>query len=70
MRLFKIENDKNDIWYFTNTNKAANYIGTSKSNVDMALKGVTKRCKGWTVEEINDDYIISKYINPEKCIQK
>ena len=24
------------------------------------------KCKGWTIEEIEDDYIISKYINPEK----
>ena len=66
MKLFKIKHEEKGIWYFTNTNKAAKYIGTSKSNVDMALKGVTRKCKGWTVEEINDDYIISKYINPEK----
>ena len=40
MKLYKLEHEEQGIWYFTNTNKAAKYIGTSKSNVDMALKDV------------------------------
>lgn len=66
MKLFKLEHDEKGVWYFTNTNKAAKFLGTSKSNVDLALHGFVKKCKGWTVKEIEDDFIISKFINPEK----
>ena len=64
MKLFKLENDE-VIWYFTDTAKAAKYINTTQSYIDLCRKK-NRKCKGWKVEEINDDYIISKYINPEK----
>lgn len=66
MKLIKIENEKHGIWYFTTLHKAANYIGTSSGNVGLVLKGIYRQIKGWTVEEIEDDYIICKYINPER----
>lgn len=65
MKLFKLEHNEKGIWYFTDTAKAAKYIETTQSYVDLCRKRNSK-CKGWTVEEIYDDYIISKYINPEK----
>ena len=64
IKLFKIENDEKGIWYFTNTNRAAKYIGTSKSNVDLVLKGICNKCKGWTIEEVDGSNIIYKYIDP------
>jgi len=65
MRLFKLEHRENGIWYFTDTAKAAKYITTSQSYIDLCRKRNT-RCKGWSVEEIHDDNILSRYINPER----
>lgn len=65
MKLYKFEHDEKGIWYFTDTAKAAKYIETTQSYVDLCRKRKS-RCKGWTIEAIEDDYIISKYINPER----
>ncbi len=65
MKLIKIEHDEQGIWYFSNKSKAAKYIGTSGIYIDYGLK-TGKKCKGWTIEEIESDDILSRYINPEK----
>lgn len=63
MRLFKLEHDEKGIWYFTGTAKAAKYIDTAQSYLNQCLR-IGKTCKGWSIEEIESDDIISKYINP------
>ena len=67
MKLYKFEHDEKGIWYFTDTAKGAKFINTTQSYVDLCRKK-QKKCKGWSIEEIYDDYIISMYINPEKNI--
>lgn len=67
MKLIKATNEeKNLTWYFTTINKAAMYISTSPSNVNRVLGDQDKLVKGWKVEEIESDYILSKFINPER----
>lgn len=65
MKLIKAENDVKGIWYFTTIRKCAAYIGAADSNLVTALKTKYK-CHGWSVEKIESDEIISKYIDPER----
>ena len=65
MKLFLLDNDVEGVWYFTDTAKAARYIETSQSYLDLCRK-LGRRCKGWSIEEIDDDNVISRYINPKK----
>ena len=65
MKLFKLENSEKVIWYFTNTAKASKFLDTAQSYLDACRKN-NKTCKGWSIEEIEDDNILSKYINPER----
>lgn len=64
MKLIKIENEK-EVWYFTSITRAAEYIGCTYNHVKQVIHGVCKRAKGWSIEEIEDDYIMSKFIDPE-----
>lgn len=67
MKLYKIENDEQGIWYFTNRNKAAKYIGTTQSYLDYCMI-LERQCKGWTIEDVSDsiDVIQTKYVDPER----
>lgn len=65
MKLYKIENE-NEIWYFTTKSKCSRYLGCSIQNIDTVLEGRSHRAKGYTVEVIEDDYVMSKFIDPEK----
>jgi len=65
MRLFKAEHNENGIWYFSTKAKLLKYINTSQTYLDHCMI-VEKPCKGWIVEEIDDDNILSKYIDPER----
>ena len=65
MKLYKIENE-NEIWYFTTKSKCSRYLGCSIQNIDAVLEGRGHRAKGYTVEVIEDDYIMSKFIDPER----
>lgn len=64
MHLIKIEKP-DAIWYFTTQLKAAKFIGCSQMHINNILHGVGKTAKGWTVEYIEDDYVMSKFIDPE-----
>ena len=64
MKLYKIENEK-EIWYFTTKSKCARYLGCSIQNIDAVLEGRGHRARGYTVEVIEDDYVMSKFIDPE-----
>ena len=65
MKLYKIENE-NEIWYFTTKSKCSRYLGCSIQNIDTVLEGRSHRARGYTVEVIEDDYVMSKFIDPEK----
>ena len=67
MKLIKIENEK-EVWYFTSITRAAEYIGCTYNHVKQVIHGVCKKAKGWSIEEIEDDYIMSKFIDPEPNI--
>lgn len=63
-RLIKIENEK-EVWYFTSQLKAANFIGCTPMHISNILHGIGKTAKGWSIEIVEDDYIMSKFIDPE-----
>lgn len=63
MKLLKIEHPINGIWYFTSAIKAAVYLDTSAPNIYTSMKN-GKTVKGWSLEWVEEDYILSQYINP------
>jgi len=65
MKLLKSEHKENGTWYFTNINRAAKYIGVAANYLTYTL-GAHRPCKGWSLEWVESDDILSKYINPEK----
>jgi len=65
MKLIMIDHDEHGVWYFTTKAKAAKYIETSPSYLDLCIK-LKRPCKDWTIEEIESDDVICKYIDPDK----
>ena len=65
MKLIMAEHQQKGIWYFSTLRKCAAYIGAADSNVRSAITKKWK-CSGWSIEEIESDDILSKYIDPER----
>lgn len=67
MKLYKAQHNEKGIWYFTNTSKAARYIGTTQNYVNFCRDN-NKRCKGWSIEDVSNsiDTIITRYVDPER----
>lgn len=65
MKLIKVEHKEKGTWYFTTKAKAVRYINTSPNYLDHCLI-VDKQCKGWDVDVIESDDVLSKYIDPER----
>ena len=63
MKLLKIEHPINGIWYFTSAIKAAVWLETSASNIYTSMKNA-KTVKGWSLEWVEEDDVLSQYINP------
>ena len=63
MKLLKIEHPINGIWYFTSAIKAAVWLETSASNIYTSMKN-EKTVKGWSLEWVEEDDVLSQYINP------
>lgn len=63
MKLLKIEHPINGIWYFTSAIKAAVWLETSASNIYTSMKN-GKTVKDWSLEWVEEDNILSQYINP------
>lgn len=63
MKLLKIEHPINGIWYFTSAYKAAVWLDTSAPNIYTSMKN-GKTVKGWSLEWVEEDDILSQYINP------
>ena len=66
MKLLRLEHDELGIWYFTDVTKAANYTGLSEFEIFALLDGEIYDCYGWTCEEVDDDYVIRRFIDPVK----
>lgn len=65
MKFVVIEHYSKGIWYFTDVDKAANYIGVESSYLQKCINRNTQ-CKGWYVNTVEDYNVISKFINPEQ----
>lgn len=64
-KLIKIEHEEKGVWYFTSYNKASSYIGCALNSVRAVALGHCHTCKGWTIENVEDDGNIPRYfINP------
>lgn len=63
MRLIKAENNEKGIWYFSNIRKCAQFIDSPDSNVNISLNKTHRPVKGWDLEWIESDSILSKYID-------
>lgn len=67
MRLLMIESDAKGIWYFTSIQDCADFLDVTYQAVYYWAKGIYKNCKGFTsIEWIEDDNIISRFINPSR----
>ena len=64
MKLLKIEHPINGIWYFTSAIKAAVWLDTSAPNIYTSMKN-RKTVKGWSLEWVEEDDVLSQYINPK-----
>ena len=67
MKLYKIEN-KYEVWYFTTKAKLARYLGCMPQRIENTLRRGTNHIRDWNIEIIEDDYIMSKFIDPEPNI--
>ena len=65
MKLLKIENPINGIWYFTSAYKAAIWIDTSAANIYTSMKN-GKTVKGWSLEWVEEDDVLPQFINPTR----
>ena len=63
MKVLKIEQTINGIWYVTSAIKAAVWLETSASNIYTSMKN-GKTVKGWSLEWVEEDDVLSQYINP------
>ena len=66
MRLIKAEHNEKGIWYFSNIRKCAQYIGAGDPNVNTSLNKTHRPVKGWNLEWIESDSILSKYIDCDR----
>lgn len=64
MKLYKIEN-KYEVWYFTTKAKLARYLNCMPQRIENTLRRGTNHIRDWNIEIIEDDYIMSKFIDPE-----
>ena len=67
MKLYKIEN-KYEVWYFTTKAKLARYLNCMPQRIENTLRRGTNHIRDWNIEIIEDDYIMSKFIDPEPNI--
>lgn len=64
-KFIKLEHPEHGIWYFTNPTRAMKYINVQYYQFYSGLNR-EKRIKGWLIEEIEDENVPTKFINPEK----
>ena len=62
--LYMAEHPEHGIWYFTNLNKLAKYIGTTMAYI--LYRNRIHNYDGWTITEVDGSDVMYKYINPER----
>ena len=65
-KLLMIKHPERGIWYFTNMQKAANWIGIQRTTLLQCFGKRKLEYKGYTIEWIDGSDVLYKYINPEK----
>ncbi len=65
-QLLMVDHPERGIWYFTNLQKAADWIGTKRTNLLFALTKRKPCYKGYELEWVDGADVIYRYINPEK----
>ena len=68
MKLLMVEHPVKGIAYFTSAVKAAIWLETSTPNIYTSMKG-GKKVKGAKLEWIDDDTILSQYIDPVSIVK-
>lgn len=63
--LLMIEHPERGIWYFTNIQRAADWIGIHRAQLTQCLGKRKPKYKNYTFEWVDGSDIIYKYINPE-----
>ena len=65
-KLLIVEHPQRGIWYFTNMQKAANWMGITRTTLLQCMGKRKLEYKDYTFEWIDGSDIMYKYINPEK----
>ena len=69
-KLLIVKHPERGIWYFTNMQKAANWIGIKRTTLLQCMGKRKLEYKDYTFEWIDGSDIMYKYINPEKNINE
>ena len=65
-KLLMIEHPESGIWYFTNIQRAADWIGIQRTHLLQCLGKNKPTYKDYTFEWIDGSNVIYKYIDPER----
>ena len=65
-KLLMIKHPERGTWYFTNMQKAANWMGIQRTTLLQCFGKRKLEYKGYTIEWIDGSDVLYKYINPEK----
>ena len=69
-KLLIVKHPERGIWYFTNMQKAANWMGIKRTTLLQCMGKRKLEYKDYTFEWIDGSDILYKYINPEKNINE
>lgn len=69
-KLLMVEHPQRGIWYFTNMQKAANWMGIKRTTLLQCMGKRKLEYKDYTFEWVDGSDIMYKYINPDKNINE
>ena len=64
MKLYKLENNY-EVWYFSTKAKLARFLNIAPQRIEGTLRRGTNHIGDWNIEIVEEDYIMSKFIDPE-----
>lgn len=65
-KLLMVEHPERGIWYFSNINKAAVWIGIEPIHLRYCFGKKNPHYKDYTFEWVDGSNVMYKYINPQK----
>lgn len=65
-QLLMVDHPERGIWYFTNLQKAADWIGIQRNHLNVIMHKKKPYYKGYELEWVDGADVIYRYINPEK----